>query len=446
MNLAWAKDLMPRGIYGRAALILFMPVITVTLVVTVLFLQRHFESVTRQMTVSMAQEVGFVAARIEAAPDLAAAQAVGQQIAAPLGLELTLPAPIADTDLRSWDDLSGRIVTEVLHQVGPRVRAVDLSQNRLVQLSLDGRWGAYRLDFSRSRVSARNPHQLLVLMIGTSALMSGIATIFLRNQMRPIRRLARAADAYGRGQVLPYKPSGATEVRSAGTAFLNMRNRIERLNEQRRLMLSGVSHDLRTPLTRLRLGLSMLSTDLPPERDEITAMERDVAQMGQMVDAFLDMVRTDVQDSPPEPVAALDFIRQVVSDAQRGGQNVTLDVSAGDPVGIATFRPAAVRRVVENLIGNATRYGTRASVGVALSDRSLKVSVEDDGPGIPEDRRDEALRPFTRLDPARNQDRGQGVGLGLAIAADMARSHGGSLRLMDGERLGGLRVELVIPR
>ncbi|WJS84148.1 ATP-binding protein [Paracoccus sp. TOH] len=446
MNFDWLKRVMPRGLYGRAALILFLPVAVVTVVVTVMFLQRHFEDVTRQMSSGMASEIGLVVHRIDAAPDIAAARAAAQEVTGPLGLQLILPAGAGGEDRRVFYDLSGRIVITELHEKVAEVRAVDLSRRREVRVTLQGRWGPYQLVFPRVRVSASNPHQLLVLMIGTSLLMTAIATIFLRNQLRPIRRLARAAEDYGKGRIIPYRPGGASEIRSAGTAFLEMRARIERQNEQRKQMLSGVSHDLRTPLTRLRLGLSMLSPDYPPEPDEIAALESDVAAMGTMVDAFLDHARDAAQDAPPEPVPALDFLRGIVADAQRGGQRVVLHALTGDEAGRATFRRDSLRRAVENLIGNAVRYGERAEVDAALGPSYFRISVEDDGPGIPPEKREEALKPFTRLDPARNQNRGQGVGLGLSIAADIARAHGGQLRLGEGERLGGLRAEIVIPR
>ncbi len=175
-------------------------------------------------------------------------------------------------------------------------------------------------------------------------------------------------------------------------------------------------------------------------------MERDVSEMNRMIDAFLAVAREDAQTGPPEERAALPFVRSVVEDAQRAGQNVELRVAEGDPEEIVTFRPDALRRAMENLIGNAVRYGTRVEVGVALGPRSLRITVEDDGPGIPADRVEEAMRPFTRLDPARNQNLGGGAGLGLSIAADAARAHGGQLRLGRSDRLGGLRADLVIAR
>ena len=440
----WLKGFLPRGLYGRAALILFLPVVVVTLVVSVMFLQRHFEDVTRQMTSSMARELAFVVARIDRA---GGQRDAGREIAVPL--DVTISEPLGDRpgDSRRFYDFSGRIVIEVLRETLPAIRAIDLaSDEKRVIVTLDGQAGPYALTFDRRRVSASNPHQLLVLMVFTSLLMTGIATVFLRNQLRPIRRLAEAAEDYGKGRIVPYRPSGASEVRSAGTAFLDMRNRLERQNEQRKLMLSGISHDLRTPLTRLRLGLSMMSPDMPPDDEDLRAMETDIAEMNRMVDAFLDYARDEAQDSPPQPVPVAEFLEAMLADAQRAGQKVTLRGLDGDAAGRATFRPDMLRRALENLIGNAARYGTRAELDATLGPRSLRIGVEDDGPGIPDDSLDVALRPFTRLDPARGRISGGGAGLGLAIAADVARAHGGQLRLGRGQRLGGLRAEIVIPR
>ena len=445
----WAKNILPRGIYGRAALILFLPVVTLLLVVSVTFLQRHFDRVTRQMTSSMAHEVTLISRRVDRAGDADIAALAGRSIAAPLGLTLRLPDPqAAREDSRLFYDFTGRIVIEELRGSIPQVRAVDLTtDNRRVIVTMIGPFGPYTLSFERARVSASNPHQLLVLMVLTALLMSGIATIFLRNQLRPIRRLAKAAEEYGRGRVVTYRIGGAAEVRSAGAAFLDMRNRIERSNEQRKLMLSGISHDLRTPLTRMKLSLSMLSSDQAPDQGEIQAMQADIAEMSQMVEAFLDFARDEAQEGPPTTVQVLPYLRSIVADAQRAGQNVELARADGTDDDKVTFRADTLRRAIENLVGNGVRHGTRVEIDAVLRPRSLLIAIEDDGPGIPEDRRDEAMRPFTRLDASRNRDPGQGgAGLGLSIAADVVRAHGGQLRLGRGARLGGLRAELVLPR
>ena len=435
----WIKNVMPRGLYGRAALILILPIVTIQLVVSIAFIQRHFEDVTRQMTENVVQDVALILDRVNRAPDLAAAEAQAAEFAGPLSLAVTLPAPLAEGDSRVFYDLSGRVVIATLRGTFPTIGAIDLYDLKTVRITLGTEYGPMQVELPRRRVSASNPHQLLVLMLVTGLLMTTIAFIFLRNQIRPIRRLAVAAEAFGKGRVVAYRPTGATEVRAAGNAFLDMRARIERQIEQRTLLLSGVSHDLRTPLTRLKLGLSMLDPD-----EEVEALRRDTAEMEGLLDSFLSFVRDEAQDEAPVTTDPVALLRTVVEDARRGGQNVSLHAVEG--AGTAPLREIAVRRALANLIGNAVRYGTRAEVSVAISDRAVRFSVEDDGPGIPKERREEAMRPFTRLDRARNQNLGTGVGLGLAITADIARGHGGTLRLTDSERLGGLRADLVLAR
>jgi two-component system, OmpR family, osmolarity sensor histidine kinase EnvZ len=379
--------------------------------------------------------------QINSATDMAQAQDRASALAGALDLLVALPAisPEPAADLRRIWDLSGRVVIETLRDGPAEIRRAVLDgQNGEVRLWLDTEHGVMEVAIERRRVSASNPHQLLVVMLATSVLMTVIAYLFLRNQLRPITRLAAAADAFGKGRHVPYRPGGAVEVRAAGHAFLDMRARIERQIEQRTLMLSGVSHDLRTPLTRMRLALSLM-----PQDDDSRALEADVAQMERMVDEFLSFSRGDALDEI-ELVDPASLVAGVVATARRGGQQVTLRPPEGQ--GQVMLRPAAIARALENLIGNAVRHGSRAEVGVHLTERSLRFEVEDDGPGIPKDRRDEAVRPFSRLDDARDPNRGGGVGLGLAITADIARSHGGTLRLGESDRLGGLKAEIVLAR
>lgn len=435
----WLKQIMPRGLYGRAALILILPIVTIQLVVSIAFIQRYYEDVTRQMTENLVQDIRLVVNRAEAAPDLAAAQAEIAGLAPTLELEVTLPAAARSGDERVFYDLSGRIVIASLRAAFPGVRAVDLADLRTVRITMATGKGGLQVDLPRRRVSASNPHQLLVLMLLTGLLMTAIAYAFLRNQLRPIRRLAAAAEAFGKGRVTAYRPVGALEVRAAGNAFLDMRSRIERQMEQRTLLLSGVSHDLRTPLTRLKLGLSMLDDDA-----EARALRRDVEEMEELLNSFLNFVREDAREEEAQLIDPVPLTRTIVEDARRGGQNVRLGTVEGN--GKARLRETAVRRALANLIGNAVRYGTKAELSLAISDRAVRFTVEDDGPGIARDRREEAMQPFTRLDSARDPNRGGGVGLGLAITADIARSHGGSLRLGDSQKLGGLRADLVLAR
>jgi two-component system osmolarity sensor histidine kinase EnvZ len=439
MSFEWLMKYMPRGIYSRVALILLLPVIVVQLVVSVVFVQDHFADVTRQMSNVAAREVDFVMSLIDAAETSSDIRAVTAGVIGPLAIDVTTvdTDALAEPDQRLWYDYTGIVITRNLRKLVPQVAVVDLYDDRVVRLILTSPVGPVEMIFDRRRVSPATPHQLLVNMVFFSALITIIATIYMRNQLRPIKRLANAAQAFGRGNTIPYSPAGATEVRAAGTAFVDMRNRIERQIETRTLMLSGVSHDLRTPLTRMRLALSML------DDEDRQALERDVDDMQAMIDAFLSFAKGE-SEGEPEEIDPIALTREIVADAQRGGQPVTLVKATGE--GTITLRPAAMRRALSNLITNAVRYGERAEVSVRLTEKSLRFRVEDEGPGIPEDQYAEAQRPFARLDQARNQNNGSGVGLGLAIATDIARAHGGVLRLGRSDTLGGLCADIVIAR
>jgi two-component system osmolarity sensor histidine kinase EnvZ len=440
MFFGWLKRYLPRGLYGRAGLILLVPVITVQLVVSVVFIQRHFNEITRQMTGSVALELAFLEDQVIAAPSLKEARGVIARLAAPLALSVALPGPGNGTDRKRPFDFTGGLVARTLREYVGEITAVDLASTpKLVELEISTPHGPMKVSFARARVSASNPHQLLVLMVAVSAVMTLVAFLFLRNQLRPIARLGRVAEAFGRGQVLPYRLSGATEVRAAGRAFLDMRARIERQIEQRTLMLSGVSHDLRTPLTRLRLGLSMLEDS--PER---AALEQDVTDMERLVDEFLSFARSDALEGETESVDPAELVRRLAENAARAGQVVEIGPLTR---GAVTFlRPVPVMRALENLLGNAARYGSRVRISVEADATECRFIVEDDGPGIAAHDREQALKPFARLDVARNQNKGSGVGLGLAIANDIARSHGGQIRLGESGGLGGLKVEFILPR
>ncbi|WP_299409381.1 ATP-binding protein [uncultured Roseobacter sp.] len=441
MSFVWLKHYMPRSLYARAVLILLLPVVFLQLVVTVLFLTRHFEDVTQQMTDTVARELRLVLSIIGGAPDRGSIGTAVIQSASQLAITVVpvTRAQVPQEQMREWYDFSGRVIVRRLPSQIPQIISVDLTENRRVHVYAETRYGPAKISFDRRRISAANPHQLFVNMLFFGGLITVIAILYLRNQLRPIKRLARAAEAFGRGRHEPYSPAGAVEVRAAGNAFLDMRTRIERQIEQRTLMLSGVSHDLRTPLTRMRLSLSML------EDDERQLLEQDVDDMQDMLDAFLNFVKT-AGEGETEPVDPHELVESAVESARRAGRNVKLMPSEGDGTGTVTLNRLAMRRALDNLISNAVRYGAMAEVSVLFTEKTLRIRVEDDGPGIPEDRRVEATRPFTRLDPARNQDKGGGVGLGLAIATDIARAHGGVLRLSSSVRLGGLRADIVIAR
>ncbi|MFT6932770.1 MAG: two-component system osmolarity sensor histidine kinase EnvZ [Paracoccaceae bacterium] len=434
MNFQWIKMLLPRGLYGRAALILVVPVISLQIAVSIMFLQRHFEDVTQQLTTSMSIDLRYYVAEVARAGAEAAAN-----VAADLGIVVEPEGRVPTHNSRLFYDLSGIVVVATLRDQVPGIGIIDLASNdKFVLLEVATDAGPQTLQFSRRRVSASNPHQLFVLMIFTGILMTGVAYLFLRNQLRPIRRLAQVAEAFGKGRSEPYRVTGSLEVRSAGRAFLDMRSRIERQIEQRTMMLSGVSHDLRTPLTRMKLGLNMLEQS--DERDDLL---RDVSEMESLLNTFLDFARSDALDDPVR-ADTLSLAKRVIEDACRMGGDATL--VAPDEVPMVDLRPNAIHRALSNLVSNALSYGTKCQLSITVTDRALRLSVEDNGPGIAPEDREDAMRPFIRLDKSRNQDKGGGVGLGLAIANDIAKGHGGMLHLSKSKALGGLRVDMMIAR
>lgn len=426
---------------------LFVPVMAVLLAVSFLVIERHYEGVTAQMTAQFSRPVGYLRARVDAAADPAEAAAIAADLGAAFGLEATLlPAlprqPGAEPP--AFFDLSGRLVQRQLLRSFDGVAAVAIFDEFHAGLWLESAHGILALRLPMSQVAARNPHQLFIWTVLVAGVMTLIAFLFLKNQVRPIRRLAAAAEAFGRGQRVDYVPAGATEVRAAGQAFLEMRERIERHIEQRTLMLSGVSHDLRTPLTRIRLGLAMLE----PEA-EARALQDDAEQMEELIDRFLDFARADVT-GPAEPETETDLtalVAERIERATRGRQRLRLQMAFDGALPVY-LRPRLFARALDNLIANALRYGRHAEVRVGFLGNEIVVAVEDDGPGIAPERRDEARLPFVRLDAARGASRGSGAGLGLAIAADAMRLHGGRLELDDGRSpgLGGLEARLVLPR
>src|SRR6476661_6074174 len=292
-----------------------------------------------------------------------------------------------------------------------------------------------RIFAQRSAAYASNSEIFIFWMLGTSSILLIVAVLFLRNQIKPILRLADAAESFGKGREAQiFRPRGAREVRRAAQAFLEMKSRIERAMEQRTAMLAGVSHDLRTVLTRFKLELALLG-DVP----EAEMMKRDVDEMGRMLEAYLAFARGDTGElSAPTDMAQ--FLEELKADAERHGHKTTV-VFHGYPT--VTVKPAAFKRCISNLVSNAARFAQSISITGHRDHRWLTITVDDDGPGIPQAMREEVFKPFLRLDDARNQDEG-GTGLGLAIARDIARSHGGDITLGDSP-MGGLRAAVRVP-
>jgi two-component system osmolarity sensor histidine kinase EnvZ len=310
-----------------------------------------------------------------------------------------------------------------------------VGKSALVEIRIQLDNAVMRVLAPRSAAYASNSEIFLFWMVGTSLVLLTVAIIFLRNQIRPILRLADAAEAFGKGRDMPnFRPRGAREVRRAAVAFIEMKLRVERAIEQRTTMLAGVSHDLRTILTRFKLELAMLG-----KGPEIEALKKDVDEMQRMLEAYLAFARGDMgEQASPTDMAA--FLEELKDDAERTGHKATVEFT-GQP--IVTVKSAAFKRCLANLVTNAARYAHSIAITGHRDHRWLTITIDDDGPGIPVAQRDEVFKPFLRLDNARNQDQG-GTGLGLAIARDIARSHGGDIMLGDSP-LGGLRATVRVP-
>jgi two-component system, OmpR family, osmolarity sensor histidine kinase EnvZ len=446
MSATHRRPILPRGLFYRAILILLIPMVVLQLFVGYVFFERHYQRVTHQMTRIVAQELLYTIDRIESAGSAAAIARELEEIEHPLGIELALltgRAPATGVRLEGID-LTGRAIVEALQGEIDRPLNIDLATpSRDVRIEIGTAVGVLRADVPRARMTVQNPHQLLVLMVLAAIILTTVAVLFLRNQIRPIRRLAEAADAFGKGRSLPFRPAGAEEIRRAGAAFLSMRARIERQIEQRTQMLSGVSHDLRTPLTRMKLTLEMMDAG-----EDVDALRQDVDEMERMLGEFLAFARGDSTEAV-QPTDLVALAEAVAEGARRSGAEIEValrDESHEPAPHSVPLRPMAVSRAVQNLVGNATRHGRRCRLTVRLLPKTLEYVVEDDGPGIAPGDRARALQPFARLDAARNLDRGGNVGLGLTIALDVARAHGGTLELAESTELGGLRATVRLPR
>jgi two-component system osmolarity sensor histidine kinase EnvZ len=324
---------------------------------------------------------------------------------------------------------------EVRNRIGRPFWVDTVGRSALLEVRIRLDDAVMRVFAPRGAAYASNSHIFLGWMVGTSLVLITVAVLFLRNQIRPILRLADAAESFGKGRDVPdFRPRGAREVRRAAHAFVEMKRRVERTMEQRTAMLAGVSHDLRTILTRFKLELAMI-----PDSPELEPMKKDVDEMAGMLEAYLSFARGDSgEQSAPTDMAA--FLEELKTDTERDGHRSSVNFH-GHP--IVTVRPAAFKRCLANLVSNAARHAPSISITGHRDHRWLTVTVDDDGPGIASHLREEVFKPFLRLDDARNQDEG-GTGLGLAIARDIARSHGGDIVLSDSP-LGGLRATVRVP-
>ena len=431
---------LPSDLYRRSLIIVIAPMVLLQSIMAFIFMERHWDKVTKSLSKSVALEIAFIVDLYEAGARTPAANKqlesmVNQHLGIGLQIqpdtELPPPAPKPFFSL-----LDVQLSKYVARFVGRPFWVDTLGKTGYVDIRVRTSDGTvFQFVTNQRRASASNTHIFLLWMVGSSLVLLFVAVIFLRNQIRPILQLAEAAQSFGMGrEVEDFEPRGAAEVRDAAQAFLNMKRRIERHVDQRTAMLAGVSHDLRTILTRFKLELALL--DGSPQQ---AALREDVEEMERMLEGYLAFVRGDGGETAQmcDVHAILDSL---VAAMSRSGLQLSLDCPAGLS---APVKPDAFRRCISNLASNAARFAGKIEIKAAIEGRYLIVSVDDDGPGIPADKRDQVFRPFFRLDDGRNQDEGN-TGLGLAIARDIAQSHGGDITLAD-SMLGGLQAQVRIP-
>lgn len=438
------SEVAPKGLYARALIIIIAPIVLLESVVAFTFMERHWNQVTRRLSEATARDMSAIV-------DLYEANAFGGDNAkladlaqSKFGLMLeVLPAgnlPTSQPTKPFFDLLDRALSVEVSNYIKNRPFWIDtVGQSRHVEVRVQLDKGILRFTAQRGQMYASNSHIFLAWMVGTSVVLLTVAILFLRNQIRPVLRLAEAADAFGKGRPVPseFRARGAREVRQAAQAFLEMRDRIRHHVEQRTTMLAGVSHDLRTVLTRFKLELALLGNS-----SEIEALKNDVNEMQYMLEEYLAFAKGDGGEEAADTDVE-ELLVEVQEETEHFGTPIEVRMRQPKRELVLPLKRQAFKRAVTNLVTNAARFGDNVVIRASTEAAWLRIEVDDDGPGIPMAERDNVFRPFYRLDHARNQDSGN-TGLGLAIARDIARSHGGDIAL-GVSSMGGLRAIIRVP-
>jgi two-component system, OmpR family, osmolarity sensor histidine kinase EnvZ len=433
-------EMLPKGLYKRSLLIVVVPMVLLQSAVTLAFMQHHWDLVTRRLSEAVARDVGALTDLYQRLPpgedDVSLASLASERFRMDASL---LPAsPLPPVMPRSFygalDPLTRTLPKEIRKQITQPFWIDTVGRSGLMEIRVDLGGRVLRLVTRRALAYEANAHIFVLWMLGAMIVLLTVAIIFLRNQIRPILRLAKAAEDFGKGRNLDFSPHGAREVRQAGHAFIEMKRRVERATEQRTAMLNGVSHDLRTMLTRFKLSLALLDNSADSE-----LLQKDVDEMGQMLEGYLSFARGDTGESTAR-VNVGSMLEDLRAASERHGASLGVETRGDLDIRI---RPMAMKRCVGNLVANAQRHADRVRVSAVREAQFVSIVVDDDGAGIDPAYREDVFRPFYRLDEARNQDEG-GAGLGLAIARDIARSHGGDITLSDSP-MGGLRAAVRIP-
>jgi two-component system osmolarity sensor histidine kinase EnvZ len=435
----WWKRLLPRSLYGRSLIIIILPLVLAELIGTGVFYDRVWDTVIRRLSDSVASDIAFTIDAMAYADDARQMSELLNRARRVTGLAFGfLPGETLPSGMRQLGhgQVANMLADAMIATVARPFQIDAEFDPRDILISVQVDQGILQIAAPRKRLYTPTGYIFWFWMAGSGLVLVAIASLFMRNQVRALRRLADAADSFGKGRDVPnFRPEGATEVRRAAAAFLKMRERLQRQLTQRTEMLAGVSHDLRTPLTRMKLALEFLA-----DTDTVAELRHDVAVMQRMVAGYLDFARGEGGEEPePSDLSAL--VEDAAAVARRDGADIAV---AAPEQCLLPLRPDAIHRCLANLIGNAWRYGGRIWLTVTPLTDSVAVLVDDDGPGIPPAERENVFRPFVRLDSARSPNN-EGIGLGLTIARDVARGHGGDLRLEQAPQ-GGLRVRLILPR
>jgi two-component system osmolarity sensor histidine kinase EnvZ len=433
----WIKRVLPRTMFGRSLLIVVMPLILLQAIATWVFYDRHWAAVSWRLSAAVAGDIGLLIDALKLADSPAETAQLLERAKAQtdlgiaIGRSKSLPPISPSTGTLIEDQLNQALLSRLNQPF-----RIDLLDDGGAEIKVQLSDGVMSVGVPRNRLYSSTTYIFVMWMLGSSLVLLAVATVFLRNQVKSLRRLAEAADSFGKGLAVPsFKVEGAVEIRRAAIAFMTMRDRLQRQVRQRTQMLAGVSHDLRTPLTRMKLALELLGND-----PTVGELKSDVAEMEHMVHGYLDFVRGEGTETSVETDISL-LIEDLAADLRREGTPLTV---TPPPEFVMPVRPNALRRCLGNLIGNARRHANHVWLTGIVAADGIDILVDDDGPGIPPANRAHVFRPFVRLDASRNPLTG-GVGLGLTIARDVARSHGGDVRLETSPQ-GGLRARIHLPR
>ncbi len=435
-------ELLPKGLYARALIIIIAPIVVLEGVVAFVFMERHWEAVTRRLSEATARDIAALIDIYEEQPKSSEHSQLIEMARDRLKLSMQilpgddLPAPRP----KPFFALLDRALSEEIRRQVNRPFWIDtVGESRHVEIRVKHDEAILRFVARRSQTYASNSHIFLLWMIGSSVILLTVAILFLRNQIRPILRLAEAADAFGKGRRVPegFRPRGAREVRQAAQAFLEMSDRITTHVDQRTTMLAGVSHDLRTVLTRFKLELALLG-NTPAAH----SLQGDVREMQDMLEDYLDFAKGDGGEEAA-PTKLRELLEEIKDEAQVYRTPITVKLRRRSKELVLPLKRQAIKRAITNLVSNAARFGDQIVIRAATEGRWLRIEVDDNGPGIPASERANVFKAFYRLDHARNQDEGN-TGLGLAIARDIAKSHGGDITLGESS-MGGLRAVISVP-